>query len=56
MIDIPTSASMSYHLNKLFDIGVIKYESGDQNRVFYKINGEKLRELFNIALKDILGK
>ncbi|MTI69854.1 MAG: winged helix-turn-helix transcriptional regulator [Firmicutes bacterium] len=51
-----TSATMSYHINKLTDLGVVLHEAGDQNKVYYKINKEKLKELFEVALKDILGE
>jgi DNA-binding transcriptional ArsR family regulator len=49
-------ATMSYHMDILISTGIVTHEAGEQNRLFYKMNKEKLRELFEIALKDLLGE
>ena len=49
-------ATMSYHMDILISTGIVTHEAGEQNRLFYKMNKEKLQELFDIALKDLLGE
>nr|WP_300002677.1 winged helix-turn-helix domain-containing protein [Tissierella sp.] len=48
-----TPATLSYHLNLLLDIGVLNFEpSIINNRYYYTTNNHRLKELFDIALKD----
>lgn len=50
-----TSATLSYHLNLLLDLGILNFEpSIVNNRYYYTTNKNNLRELFNIALEDLL--
>ena len=49
-------ANMSYQMDILISTGIVTHEAGEQNRLFYKMNKEKLRELFDVALKDLLGE
>lgn len=49
-------ATMSYHMDILISTGIVTHEAGEQNRLFYRMNKEKLRELFDIALEDLLGE
>ncbi len=51
-----TPATMSYHISKLIGLGLVDFESGEQNRLFYRINKKRLKEMFDDALKDILGE
>lgn len=48
-----TPATLSYHLNLLLDIGVLNFEpSIINNRYYYTTNNDRLKELFDIALRD----
>lgn len=48
-----TSATISYHTNFLFQLGLVKYERYD-HRLYYSLDKEKLRELFELAKKSLL--
>lgn len=50
-----TPATMSYHVNKLFGLGVIHFEQGDQNRMYMELDKERLKELLTNMQKDLLG-
>ena len=49
-----TTATLSYHISRLIDIGVVHFEEGENNRFYYKCDSEKLKEIFEYALKDII--
>lgn len=50
-----TTATLSYHLNLLLDIGVLDFEpSIINNRYYYTANKERLKQIFDTALKDLL--
>ncbi|WP_066504660.1 ArsR/SmtB family transcription factor [Abyssisolibacter fermentans] len=51
-----TPATMSYHMNKLLDAGLVFFEFGEQNKLYYKINKERIKEMFQIALNEILDE
>ena len=51
-----TPATMSYHINKLIEIGIISFESGEQNRIFYKLNFDRIETLLSYAARDLLNK
>ena len=48
--------TMSYHINKLLGMGIIKETSGEFNRVYYSVDEERLTVLFEEALDDLLNK
>lgn len=48
-----TSATLSYHLNLLLDLGIINFEPSDYNRYYYTTNKDTLKELFDYAYKDL---
>ncbi len=48
--------TMSYHINKLLSMGIIKETSGEFNRVYYSVDEERLSILFEEALDDLLNK
>ncbi len=48
--------TMSYHINKLLNMGIIAETSGEFNRVYYSVNEERLTRLFMEALSDLLNK
>lgn len=50
-----TTATMSYHISMLVDLGLIFVTRGDQNRFYYRLKKDRLRELFLNALQDITG-
>lgn len=47
-----STATMSYHINKLADIGLINMETGEMNRLYYSLNEEKVKEIFESIVKD----
>lgn len=49
-----TPATMSYHVNKLFGLGVIHFEQGDQNRMYMELDKKKLKELLTNMQNDLL--
>nr|WP_246566016.1 ArsR family transcriptional regulator [Tissierella simiarum] len=49
-----TTATLSYHLNLLLDLGILNFEPSINNRYYYTTNKENLKKLFDIALKDLL--
>ncbi len=49
-----TTATLSYHVAKLFEIGIISYEEKEKNRFYYKLEVEKLKELFETSLKNLI--
>lgn len=50
-----TTATLSYHLNLLLDLGVLNFEpSIINNRYYYTANTERLKQIFDIALDDLL--
>lgn len=51
-----TTATMSYHLSMLVDLGLIYVTRGDQNRFYYRLKKDRLQELFLNALQDITGE
>ncbi len=51
-----TSATMSYHINKLLSAGLLTFEVGEQNKVYYQINRKIMESLLNAAHDDLLGE
>lgn len=51
-----TSATMSYHINKLLSAGLLTFEVGEQNKVYYQINRKILESLLKAAKEDLLGE
>jgi len=51
-----TSATMSYHLNKLLSAGLLTFEVGEQNKIYYEVNRNILKDLFDSARTDLLGE
>lgn len=50
-----TTATLSYHLNLLLNIGVLNFEpSIINNRYYYTANKERLKEIFDSALNDLI--
>lgn len=48
-----TPATLSYHLNLLLDIGILNFEpSIINNRYYYTANIDRVKELFDVALRD----
>lgn len=48
--------TMSYHINKLLSMGIIRETSGEFNRVYYNVDEDRLTMLFEEALDDLLNK
>ena len=50
-----TPATMSYHINRLTSIGLVEYETGDQNRLYYRINKNRLKHCLENAYTELTG-
>ncbi|MCF7946190.1 MAG: helix-turn-helix domain-containing protein [Spirochaetia bacterium] len=51
-----TSATMSYHLNKLLNAGLLTFEVGEQNKIYYRVNSKTLIDLMDAARHDLLAE
>ena len=49
-----TPATMSYHMNKLYGLGLIHLEQGDQNRLYMELDKKKLKDLLSKIQEDLL--
>lgn len=49
-----STATLSYHLNLLLNLGILNFEPSINNRYYYSTNKENLLKLFDIALKGLL--
>ena len=50
-----TPATMSYHINRLTILGILEYKTGEQNKLYYKINKDILKKCFRDAYSEITG-
>jgi len=50
-----TPATMSYHVNKLFGLGLIHFEQGDQNKLYIELDNERLAYLMKKMQDDLLN-
>lgn len=50
-----TTATLSYHISKLFELGVMSIEDGETNRIYYRADKEKLHALMERIYNDIVG-
>lgn len=48
-----TPATMSYHVNKLFALGLISFEPAEQNKMYIQLDKTRLDYLLNQLLKDL---
>ncbi len=51
-----TTATLSYHLNLLLDIGILNFEPSDNNRYYYTTNKETLKTIFNASLQSLIDQ
>lgn len=49
-----TTATISYHLSRLHDLGIISFREGEKNRVYYNLKRDNLKDLFQSSLEFIL--
>ena len=49
-----STATLSYHLNLLLNLGILNFEPSINNRYYYTTNKKNLKELFDIAYKIII--
>lgn len=49
-----TTATLSYHLNMLLDLEIIKFEPSINNRYYYTTDKDNLARLFDLSLKGLL--
>lgn len=48
-----TTATLSYHINLLLDLGILNFEPSDYNRYYYTTNKETLKAFLEYALEDL---
>lgn len=49
-----TTATLSYHMSKLALVGVVSIEEGENNRIYYRLDKDALKNLFDEAYLDIV--
>lgn len=49
-----STATLSYHLNLLLNLGILNFEPSINNRYYYTTNKKNLKKLFDIAYKIIV--
>lgn len=49
-----TTATMSYHINKIMTLGIIMVESGERKRLYYSLNKERFKRLIDNMVEDIV--
>ncbi len=49
-----STATLSYHLNLLLNLGILNFEPSINNRYYYTTNKKNLKELFDIAYKILI--
>lgn len=48
-----TPATMSYHINKMFALGLISFESGAQNKMYLELDKKRLNQLLGKVVNDL---
>ncbi len=51
-----TTATLSYHLNLLLELGILNFEPSISNRYYYTTNKAHLKALFEMAFNEIVGQ
>ncbi|MBI9013696.1 MAG: winged helix-turn-helix transcriptional regulator [Clostridiales bacterium] len=49
-----TPATMSYHVNKLYALGLIHFEQGEQNKLYIELDNDRLAYLMKKMQNDLL--
>lgn len=49
-----TTSTISYHLSRLYDLGIISFKEGEKNKVYYNLKKDKVKEIFEGTLDLIL--
>lgn len=49
-----STPTLSHHISKIFSLGVLQCEEGDNKRIYYSLDSKKLKELLDNAYKDIV--
>ncbi|WP_370570291.1 hypothetical protein [Sphaerochaeta sp. S2] len=49
-----TPATMSYHINKLYGLGLIHVEQGEQNKLYLELDKERLTYLLSQIKDDLI--
>lgn len=50
-----TPATMSYHVNKLYALGLITFEQGEQNKLYIELDNDRLNYLLDYMKKDLFS-
>ena len=50
-----TTATMSYHISKLVDHGMISISPGENNRFYYRLERDRVKELILQSMREIIG-
>ncbi|MDC7238678.1 MAG: winged helix-turn-helix domain-containing protein [Sphaerochaetaceae bacterium] len=48
-------STVSYHMNKLYSLGLINHRPGPRKRLYHVLNKEKLNQLMEYLKKDLMG-
>lgn len=48
-------STVSYHMNKLYSLGLINHKPGPRKRLYHVLNKEKLNQLLEYLKKDLMG-
>lgn len=51
-----TPATMSYHLGKLIEAGLVNLRLGDQKKAYYQVNRERVSTYLRCALADLIDE
>jgi len=49
-----TTSTISYHLSRLYDLGIISFKEGEKNKVYYNLKKDRVKEIFEGTLDLIL--
>lgn len=50
-----TTATLSYHINLLLELGILNFEPSISNRYYYTTNKDNLKKLLEMAYNEIIG-
>lgn len=48
-------STVSYHMNKLYSLGLINHRPGPRKRLYHVLNKEKLNQLLDYLKRDLIG-
>ncbi|MGM0411451.1 MAG: ArsR/SmtB family transcription factor [Bacillota bacterium] len=51
-----TTSTISYHLSRLHDLGIISFKEGEKNRVYYSLKKNELKNIFQVTMDLIIDE